>query len=65
VIDGEQISGLLSVHPETFVALADSLSRRRQHRLLHGARGIERHTTLWRNDHMGEYGPQLCGYSAD
>jgi hypothetical protein len=63
--DGEQVSGMLAVLPETFVALPSTLPRREQLRLVHLARSTERDTYLWGRDHKAECAPQLCGYVAE
>ena len=63
--DGEQVSGMLAVLPETFIALPLTLPRREQLRLVHLARSTERDTYLWGHDHKAECDPQLCGYVAE
>jgi hypothetical protein len=60
--DGEQVSGMVAVLPETFAALPSTLRRREQLRLAHVARTTERDTYLWGRDHKADCGPQLCGY---
>lgn len=60
--DGEQVSGMLAVLPETFAALPSTLPRREQLRLVHLARATERDTYLWGRDHKASCGLQLCGY---
>ncbi|MFG2089394.1 hypothetical protein [Spirillospora sp. NPDC048824] len=60
--DGEQVSGMLAVLPETFAALPPTVPRREQLRLLHRARSTERDTYLWGRDHKPECAPQVCGY---
>jgi hypothetical protein len=60
--NGEQVSGMVAVLPETFIALPSTLPRGEQLRLVHLVRGTERDTYLWGRDHKAECGPQLCGY---
>ncbi len=60
--DGEQVSSMIAVLPETFVALPSNLPRRRQLRLVHLVRATERDTYLWGRDHKAECDPRLCGY---
>lgn len=60
--DGEQVSAMLAVLPETFTALTPSLARREQLRLVHLARNTERDTYLWGQDHKTKCDPQICGY---
>jgi hypothetical protein len=60
--DGEQVSGMVAVLPETFIALPSTLPRPEQLRLVHIARATERDTYLWSRDHKAECSPQLCGY---
>jgi hypothetical protein len=60
--DGEQVSGMLAVLPETFTALPSTLPRREQLRLVHLARVTERDTYLWGRDHKADCDPQHCGY---
>ncbi|MDL4821060.1 hypothetical protein [Actinomadura opuntiae] len=60
--DGEQVTGMIAVLPETFTALPSNLPRREQLRLVHRARSTERDTYLWGRDHKSECGPQVCGY---
>ncbi|TDC55567.1 hypothetical protein E1281_11935 [Actinomadura sp. KC345] len=60
--DGEQVSGMVAVLPETFAALPSTLPRRKQVRLVHHARTTERDTYLWGRDHKAECDPQLCGF---
>ncbi|WP_020578196.1 hypothetical protein [Actinopolymorpha alba] len=60
--DGEQVTGMVAVLPETFTALPSALARRRQHRLVHLARATERDTYLWGRDHKADCSPQRCGY---
>lgn len=60
--NGEQVSGMVAVLPETFAALPSTLPRKEQLRLVHHARSIERDTYLWGRDHKAECAPQLCGY---
>lgn len=61
--DGEQVTGMIAVLPETFTALPSTLSRRRQRRLLHLTRATERDTYLWGRDHETQCGPEHCGYT--
>ncbi|MEU8005508.1 hypothetical protein AB0B66_30490 [Catellatospora sp. NPDC049111] len=63
--DGEQVSSMVAVLPETFTALPSTLPRRRQLRLLHDARTIKRDTYLWGRDHEAECGSQSCGFTAE
>lgn len=60
--DGEKITSMIAVLPETFTALPSDLPRRQQLRLDHLARATERDTHLWRGDHKAECSPQHCGY---
>jgi hypothetical protein len=60
--DGDQVSSMVSVLPETFTALPSTLSRREQVRLVHLARATERDTGLWGRDHDAECDPHRCGY---
>ncbi|MFI0960607.1 hypothetical protein ACH4S8_04165 [Streptomyces sp. NPDC021080] len=60
--DGEQVSGMVAVLPETFTALPSTVPRRQQLRLAHCARSTERDTYLWGRDHKAECAPELCGY---
>lgn len=60
--DGEQVSNMIAVLPETFIALPSSLARREQVRLVHLARNTERDTYLWGRDHKTQCDPKLCGY---
>jgi hypothetical protein len=60
--DGEQVSSMVAVLPETFRALPSPLPRREQLRLVHLARATERDTYLWGRDHKAECGPKLCGH---
>ena len=60
--DGEQVSGMLAVLPQTFIALPSTLPRGEQLRLVHLVRGTQRDTYLWGRDHKAGCGPQLCGY---
>ncbi|MGI5284720.1 hypothetical protein ACQEVF_15470 [Nonomuraea polychroma] len=62
MFDGEQVSSMLAVLPETFTALPSTLPRKEQLRLVRRARSTERDTYLWRRDHEAECDPQLCGY---
>lgn len=63
--DGEQVTGMVAVLPETFTALPTSVARRDQLRLVHLARATERDTYLWGRDHKAECDPQLCGYAPE
>ncbi|MFI6515684.1 hypothetical protein ACIBF1_09015 [Spirillospora sp. NPDC050679] len=60
--DGEQVTGMVAVMPETFTALPSGLSKRKQLRLLHLARATERDTYLWGHDHETDCGPERCGH---
>ncbi|WP_411098847.1 hypothetical protein [Streptomyces sp. x-45] len=60
--NGEQVSGLVAVRPETFTALPSTLPRKAQLRLVHRVRSIERDASLWGRDHKAECAPHLCGY---
>lgn len=60
--DGEQVSGMLAVLPETFAVLPSTVPRREQLRLVHRARAIERDTYLWSRDHEADCSPRLCGF---
>ncbi|MEV6931933.1 hypothetical protein AB0M46_46620 [Dactylosporangium sp. NPDC051485] len=60
--DGEQVTGMIAVLPETFTALPSTLRRSEQLRLAHVARTTERDTYLWGRDHKADCSPQLCGY---
>ncbi|MFI9331118.1 hypothetical protein ACIGZJ_26710 [Kitasatospora sp. NPDC052868] len=62
MIDGEQVSSMLAVLPETFAALPSTVPRFRQHRLANVARATERDTGLWGRDHKPHCGPKQCGY---
>lgn len=62
MVDGEQISGTLSVLPETFTALPSAVPRIRQRRLALRARMLERDYYLWFRDHEEVCSPQRCGY---
>lgn len=61
--DGEQVSAMIAVLPETFTALPADLTRREQVRLVHLARATERDTYLWGRDHKTACNPQRCGYT--
>jgi hypothetical protein len=63
--DGEQVSSMVAVLPETFTALPSTLTRSKQLRLVHRARATERDTYLWGRDHKTECDPQLCGYNPE
>ena len=52
--DGEQVTGMVAVLPETFVALPSTLARRRQLRLAHRIRATERDTYLWGRDRTAD-----------
>ncbi len=60
--DGEQVSNMIAVLPETFTALPSTLARREQVRLVHLARNTKRDAYLWGRDHKVVCGPQHCGY---
>lgn len=60
--DGEQVSGMVAVLPETFTALRSTLPRRKQLHLAHRVRSTERDTYLWGRDHKAECAPEFCGY---
>ena len=60
--DGDQVSSVVAVLPETFTALPSTITRREQLRLVHLARATERDTYLWGRDHESECDPQRCGY---
>ncbi|MFD4908325.1 hypothetical protein [Kitasatospora purpeofusca] len=62
MIDGEQVSSMLAVLPETFAALPSTVPRFRQRRLAHIARATERDTGLWGRDHKTHCGTEQCGY---
>ncbi|MFI6740931.1 hypothetical protein ACIBI9_49115 [Nonomuraea sp. NPDC050451] len=62
MFDGEQVSSMLAVLPETFIALPSTLPRKEQLRLVRRARSTERDTYLWGRDHKAECDPHLCGY---
>ncbi|MFI6597175.1 hypothetical protein ACIBHX_13015 [Nonomuraea sp. NPDC050536] len=61
--DGEQVTGMVAVLPETFTALPSNLPRRQQLRLVHLARATERDTYLWGRDNSADSSPQRCGYT--
>ncbi|GIH95916.1 hypothetical protein Psi01_65460 [Planobispora siamensis] len=63
--DGEQVTGMLAVLPDTFTALPSALRRSRQLRLVHLARATERDTYLWGRDHKTACSPQRCGYAPE
>ncbi|MCP2329465.1 hypothetical protein HDA40_007972 [Hamadaea flava] len=63
--DGEQVSSMIAVLPETFTALPSSLPSREQRRLVRLARATERDTYLWGRDHKTKCGPEVCGYTPD
>lgn len=63
--DGEQVSGMVAVLPETFTALRSTLPRRQQLRLAHRARSTERDAYLWGRDHKAECTPEFCGYAPE
>ncbi|MEU4066525.1 hypothetical protein AB0F25_29785 [Streptomyces wedmorensis] len=60
--NGEQVGGMVAVLPETFTALPSTLPRKKQLRLVHRVRSIERDTSQWGRDHKAECAPQVCGY---
>jgi hypothetical protein len=61
--DGEQVTGMLAVLPETFLALPSTVPRLRQRRLAQIARATERDTYLWGRSHEAACDPQRCGYT--
>ncbi|BCJ75624.1 hypothetical protein CS0771_51680 [Catellatospora sp. IY07-71] len=63
--DGEQVSSMVAVMPETFTALPRNLPRHRQARLVHLARATERDTYLWGRDHKAICGPATCGHTPE
>ncbi|NJC13078.1 hypothetical protein F4558_002904 [Micromonospora profundi] len=63
--DGDQVSSMIAVLPETFTALPSTLTRREQLRLVHLARVTQRDAYLWSRDHKAGCDPQLCGYLAE
>ncbi|MES9538349.1 hypothetical protein [Actinomadura sp. NPDC000600] len=65
MLDGEQVTSMVAVLPETFTALPSTLPRRRQLRLVHLARASERDTYLWGRDHETECSPERCGFTSD
>ncbi|MEY9876927.1 hypothetical protein ABH931_006440 [Streptacidiphilus sp. MAP12-33] len=62
MIDGEQVTSMLAVLPETFIALPSTVPRFRQRHLAHIARATERDTGLWGRDHKTHCDPEHCGY---
>ncbi|MHA6758958.1 hypothetical protein [Streptacidiphilus sp. PAMC 29251] len=62
MFNGEQVSGMVAVLPETFTALASTMPRKEQLRLAHRVRSIERDASQWGRGHKAECAPQLCGY---
>ena len=60
--DGEQVSSMVAVLPDTFAALPSTLTRRRQIRLVHRTRATERDSYLWGRDHKAVCDPKSCGY---
>ncbi|QES53038.1 hypothetical protein DEJ51_01150 [Streptomyces venezuelae] len=60
--DGEQVASMVAVLPGTFAALPSTVPRRRQLRLAHVVRSVERDTSQWGRDHESACGPGLCGY---
>ncbi|MEV4823225.1 hypothetical protein [Micromonospora sp. NPDC049274] len=60
--DGDQVSSMLAVLPETFTALPSTVNRRQQLRLVHLARAAGRDTYLWGRDHKTQCDPERCGY---
>ncbi len=62
MVDGEQVTGLLAVMPETFTALPSTVPRLRQLRLARVARAMEWDGYLWSRDHKPDCGPDSCGY---
>lgn len=63
--DGEQVSDMIAVLPETFTKLPSTLARREQVRLVNLARNINRDTYLWGRDHKAECSPDQCGYISE
>nr|WSX75537.1 hypothetical protein OH826_17605 [Streptomyces sp. NBC_00899] len=61
-IDGERVSSMLAVLPETFTALPSTVPRFRQRHLAHVARATEGDTGLWGRDHKTHCGQVQCGY---
>jgi hypothetical protein len=59
---GEQVSNVLAVLPQTFVALPPTISRFRQRRLAHIARSTDRDSYLWSRDYKADCFPERCGY---
>ena len=62
MVDGTQVSSSVSVLPERFAALPDTVPRREQRRLVHVIRAIQYDLDLWSRDHRRECGPATCGY---
>jgi hypothetical protein len=62
--DGEQVSNIMAVLPETFMALPSTIPRRRQRRLVHITRALERDTYLWGRDHGQDCAQTGCEYMA-
>jgi len=60
--DGEPVSNMIAVLPQTFAELPSTLARREQVRRVHLARNTKRDTCLWGREHKAECGPQHCGY---
>ena len=65
MVDGERVSGMLDVLPETFIALPSTVPRIRQRRLALTARMLERDYYLWFREHEENCSPQRCGYPAE
>jgi hypothetical protein len=61
--DGEQVTSILAVLPDTFLALPSTVPPLRQRRLAHIARTLERDTYLWSRSHEADCEPQRCGYT--
>lgn len=62
--DGERVTAMIAVMPETFQALPPALPRLRQRRLAHAALATERDTYLWGRDHEALCSPEVCGYQS-
>jgi hypothetical protein len=61
--DGEQVTGMLAVLPETFLALPSTVPRLHQRRLALIAQTTERDTYLLGRSHESDCDPQRCGYT--
>ncbi|MFE2911204.1 hypothetical protein ACFXI0_06960 [Kitasatospora indigofera] len=60
--DGAQVGAMVAVLPETFAALPSTLPRRKQVRLAHRVRSVQRDAVLWGRDHEAACAPQVCGF---